>query len=64
MKKIKGENNLGRSSVSAFRYENHLGVIRKKLRSMYKPVQQLANRDKERWWRRINPKGHLGEGEI
>ena len=49
---------------SAFRYENHLGVIRKILRSTYKPIQQLANRDKERGGRWINPKDHLGEGEI
>ncbi|XP_067211923.1 uncharacterized protein [Linepithema humile] len=34
-------------SFSAFPYENYLGVIKGVLRSNYKPLQQLANRDSE-----------------
>lgn len=34
-------------SWSAFRYKNFLGVIKNHLRSIHRPLQQLANRDIE-----------------
>ncbi|XP_034232946.1 uncharacterized protein LOC117640529 [Thrips palmi] len=48
---------------SAFPYENYLGIIKALLRSTYKPIEQLINRDFERNGHIINPK-RRAPGEV
>ena len=51
-------------NFGAFKYENFLGTVRKILRSTYKPLQQLARRDKETKGHLAKPKSDLKDREI
>ncbi|KAK3910434.1 UPF0210 protein [Frankliniella fusca] len=48
----------------AFRYENYLGVLKRLLRSGYKSLQQVYNRDSERNGHLCRPKEHVDENNA
>lgn len=51
-------------SFSSFPYENFLGVIKSHLRSTYRPLQQLANKDMETQGALIKPYPHKNSNFV
>lgn len=49
---------------SAYPYENYLGVIKSLLRSKYKPLEQLVNRDTERKGYLMEPQPDIQAGNV
>lgn len=51
-------------TFSAYPYENYLGVLKSLLRSKYKPLEQLVNRDRERNGLLTQLKQHMQPGDV
>ncbi|XP_046391215.1 uncharacterized protein LOC124159448 [Ischnura elegans] len=58
------ENECTLDELSAFPFENYIGVIKKLLRSGYKPLEQLVNRDVERGGYLMEPQSEKQPNQV